>query len=288
MMQSSQNPVSSPPRIIGRTRRLLLQQRGVFDWIFHSGGGYVLNFTDRTMAEWFDENFDLDIFQARFQIEGGSKGKTLRGFVEVAEPRLVARVLRKLWEYRCLLGDGYVETDPNQEKQLKAWLEQFASELEEAPTLNFDEAFRDFSGDTSLQKLRASIENDLLAERHNVAVDRIHTYCVRRFRALLSSRGQDVNESASLDTLFSAYSRGVRDEGTVSEFAFPLLSVQHKTFYILNQTRNRRSLAHGNELLDASEAKFIIDCVLASLSFIGRLEDSRQEPITNLNDEIPF
>jgi hypothetical protein len=86
-----------PNKILGRSMRLTTKQREIFDCIFHSGGGYVLDFSDRTMAEWFEENCGLQIIQPRFQVEGSSKGKTLRGFVAVAEPCLVARVLRALW-----------------------------------------------------------------------------------------------------------------------------------------------------------------------------------------------
>ena len=80
----------------------------------------------------------------------------------------------------------------------------------------------------------------------------------------------------------------MRDEGAVSEFALPTLRVQHKLFDGLNQARNKRSFAHDNELLDISEAQFIIDCVLASLAFIERIEASRQSPAADPDDEIPF
>lgn len=278
---------SDAPRIIGRKRRLPSHQRTVFDQIFHSGGGYVLDFSDRTMAEWFEESFDLNIFQERFQVEGASKGKTLRGFVEVAEPRLVARILRTLWQYRCDL-DGYMEADPGDETRLKAWLEQFANELENASSLNLEDAFKDFSGDTTLPKLRASIAGDLVAEKPDVALDRVHTYCVKRFRALLNSRGQTVDAKTPLDAIFGAYGKALRDEGAVSAFALPTLRVQHKLFESLNQARNKRSFAHDNELLEVSEAQFIIDSVLASLAFIERIEAARNAKVSERDDEIPF
>lgn len=84
------------PRIIGRKNRLTSVERRTFDKIFQSGGGYVLDFSDASMGEWFEEYFDINIFHERYQITGRSKGKCLRGFVEVADARLVARVLRKL------------------------------------------------------------------------------------------------------------------------------------------------------------------------------------------------
>ena len=73
MTKETAGTPQSAPRIMGRTRRLTSQQRIVFDRIFHSGGGYVLDFSDRTMAEWFEETVGLDIFQERFQVDGISK-----------------------------------------------------------------------------------------------------------------------------------------------------------------------------------------------------------------------
>ena len=231
----------------------------------------MLDFSDRTMSEWFDENFDLNIFQERFQLGGNSKGKTLRGFVAVAEPRLVARVLGALWEYRCSLNE-FTESKPEEEQRLRAWLFKFIDELEKSSSMKIEDALRDFSNDTSLPKLRASIANDLIAENPDVAIDRIHTYCVKRFRTLLDHRGQNFDTKTPLHTIFGAYGKTLKDAGTVSEFALPTLRVQHKLFEGLNDARNKRSFAHDNQLLSVSEAQFIVDSVLAALAFIERIE----------------
>lgn len=258
---------------MGRTTRLPLSQRKIFDRIFQSSDGYVLDFSDRTMAEWFQETFGVDIFQERFQVEGRSKGKILRGFVAVAEPRLVAQVLRALWTYRRQMT-SIATNDPVEEARLLAWLEQFTSELDASSAVPLEEAIRDFAGDTTLAKLRASIAADLIAEKPDVSLDRVHTYCVKRFRHILSSRGQTFQPNTPLDALFGAYGRILKETAAVSDFALPTLRVQHKLFEGLNDIRNKRSLAHDNELLDLSEARFIIDCVLASLAFIERIEEN--------------
>ena len=259
--------------ILGRTKRLPTKQREVFDRIFGSGGGYVLDFSDRSMAEWFEETCGLQIFQPRFQGEGSSKGKTLRGFVAVAEPRFVARVLRALWAYRCSLKD-FTENDPADEARLTAWLEQFVAELDAASSMQIEDAIRNFSDDTTLAKLRASIAEDLIAEKPDIALDRVHTYCVKRLRHLLAAKGKPFDTGTPLDALFGAYGRILKETGAISEFALPTLRAQHKLFDGLNQARNKRSLAHDNELLDPSEAQFVIDCTLASLAFIERIEKS--------------
>lgn len=270
-------PQSSNSRILGRTTRLPTKQRETFDRIFHSGGGYVLDFSDRTMAEWFEETVGLQIFQPRFQVEGTSKGKTLRGFVAVAEPRLVARVLRALWAYRCSLPE-YVAQDSEEEARLAAWFGQFVDELDAASSMPIEDAIRDFSGDSTLVKLRASIASDLISEKPDVALDRMHTYCVKRLRHLLAAKGQEFNSDTALDALFGAYGRLLKESGAVSEFALPLLRVQHKVFDGLNHSRNKRSFAHDNELLDVSEAQFVIDCTLAALAFIERIEAANSAP----------
>ena len=293
MTQTDAKMDSEAFRIMGRRNRLPSAQRKFFDRIFHSGGGFVLDFSNRTMEEWFEEKFDIEIFQERFQIEGASKGNTLRGFVAVAEPRLVARVLRALWHYRCSPDrnsclERYTETDPTQEARLKAWLDQFTSELDNAPSLNLEDAFTNFSRDTTLPKLRASIAADLDAEKPDVALDRIHTYCVKRFRTLLRSRGQNFDARTPLHAIFGAYGKALRDEGRISEFVLPLLRVQHKLFESLNDARNKRSFAHDNELLAVSEAQFIVDSVLASLAFIERLETARKADLSEPDDSIPF
>lgn len=74
----------------------------------------------------------------------------------------------------------------------------------------------------------------------------------------------------------------------MSQFALPTLRVQHKLFEGLNDARNKRSFAHDNDLLAVSEARFIVDCVLASLSFIERIEADRDSANTTSDNEIPF
>lgn len=165
---------------------------------------------------------------------------------------------------------------------------QFANELENASSIRLSDAFKDFSRDTTPPKLRTAIATDLVAERPNVAIDRLHTYCVKRFRALLSERGTLVDASTPLHAIFGAYGKLLREEGMVSAFALPTLRVQHKLFEGLNDARNKRSFAHDNELLAVSEAQFIVDCVLASLAFIERIESNLSDVSSSVDEEIPF
>lgn len=62
--------------------------------------GYVLDFSNKTFSEFFEDEFQIDIYDDVYGIEGESKAKRLRSFVKLSSPRQAARVLRALWEHK--------------------------------------------------------------------------------------------------------------------------------------------------------------------------------------------
>jgi hypothetical protein len=52
------------------------------DDLFEMRGGYVLNFSDRTFAAFFREELDLEIDDPKWAVQGGSKGKRMRYFLQ--------------------------------------------------------------------------------------------------------------------------------------------------------------------------------------------------------------
>jgi hypothetical protein len=73
------------------------------DAVLEMGGGYVLDFTDRTFAEFFRDHGVL-IDDSRYSAEGGSKAKRLRYFLRSTPPPLSGKVLAGLLEYRLASG----------------------------------------------------------------------------------------------------------------------------------------------------------------------------------------
>lgn len=71
------------------------------DTVLGMGGGYVLDFNDRTFAEFFrDHGFRFG--DPKYSVEGGSKAKRLRYFLRVTPPPLSGKVLAGLLEYRLV------------------------------------------------------------------------------------------------------------------------------------------------------------------------------------------
>lgn len=81
----------------------------VIEDVLGMGNGYVLDFSDREFATFF-EDFGVDIGDDRYCADGLSKAKRLRRFLRGAAPSLVGQVLKGLWEHR-LVSDSAVVGD---------------------------------------------------------------------------------------------------------------------------------------------------------------------------------
>ena len=72
----------------------------LLDEVFEMGGGYVLDFSNRTFSEFFIEELAINIDDSAFDINGTSKAKRLRCYLRQASTDNVIKVLLALWEYR--------------------------------------------------------------------------------------------------------------------------------------------------------------------------------------------
>jgi len=71
-------------------------------------GGYVLNFSDRTYSDFFREN-GINIDAQKYQVNGSSKMKRLRGFWEIESDLVVGKLLAALLEYASVVGQVTAE-----------------------------------------------------------------------------------------------------------------------------------------------------------------------------------
>ena len=62
------------------------------------GSGYVLNFSNRTFAEFFIDSFGVDIYDSKYDYGSGSKANRMRAFWEHESNYLVGKALGLLFE----------------------------------------------------------------------------------------------------------------------------------------------------------------------------------------------
>jgi hypothetical protein len=72
----------------------------ILDNLFEMGGGYVLNFSNKTFSEFFAGELNIDIDDQKYDRDGTSKGKRLKCFLQTVDRETVIRTLNALWEYR--------------------------------------------------------------------------------------------------------------------------------------------------------------------------------------------
>lgn len=78
---------------------LTTNEKQILEKLFQMGGGYVLNFSDRTMGEFFRDDLKLNIYSKKYRYASGSKANCLRGFWMAADDKTVGRSILKLIEY---------------------------------------------------------------------------------------------------------------------------------------------------------------------------------------------
>jgi hypothetical protein len=240
------------------------------------GFGYVLDFSDRTMEEFFEDEFGVAIFSEEFQVNGSSKRNCLKTFILASPPTLALKVLRALWEIREGLLDN--ARDSSQLNEARKATEPFRKVIERLETLKdapLTDGIDTYTSDRTLEELVADIERTLNAEKPEVAIDHLHTYCMKKIAHLLETRGLEVDPDESLHSRFGRYRKQIVQERDLSEFTDRAMKSAISLFEAFNELRNNHSLAHDNEILDPIEARYVITTINSLLVLIRALESKR-------------
>lgn len=248
-------------------------EMGVFDDAFDMRSGYVLDFTDRTMAEFFDAEFGIDIYQEKYQFNGTSKAKRLRAFIQTEDEYTVAKVARTLWRHRESLP-RYQSQSPETDA-LKTRFFDLVHRIEGGGAVPRTDALERFKNDETLEELIAAIERDISANKPAAALDRLHTYCMKKFAHLLDERGIVWDRNDPLQSRVGKYVKALEAERNIREITRRIVKSAISVFEQFNDVRNNRSFAHDNDLIDNAEARFIFDAISAFLRFVKTVETSR-------------
>jgi hypothetical protein len=244
----------------------------VFDDAFDMHGGYVLDFSDRTFSQFFDDEFGLNIYDEKYCFNGSSKAKHLRAFITIEDELIVSRVLRRIWEYRERIP-AYQSAENCE--TLKVRLFELLTKIEGGGAIPRTDAIERFKRDETLEELVAAIERDIGANKPIATLDRLHTYCMKKFAHLLDERRIAWDRAEPLHSRVGKYVKALRQERQLGDVTSQIVKSSIGIFDKLNDVRNNRSLAHDNQLLDQGEARFIYDAITAFLRFVKSIEATR-------------
>jgi Abortive infection C-terminus len=178
------------------------------DEVFGMGGGYVLDFSNRTFAEFFEDEFGINIYQEKYEFRGGSKANRLRAFIEAEDGFLVGKVLRRMWQVR---EAEYVQADPTRSlpEAMQARFFDLVGRIEAGfaqpvlgslsgavEILNFDTVSRD------LERALASAQRDP-EDAVTAACATVESVC----RSILLEVGESLPDKKDIKELFGAIRR---------------------------------------------------------------------------------
>jgi len=261
-------------------------ERRKLERLFCMGDGYVLNFSDRTFGEFFDEHTRIDINAASYRERGTSKATRLRCFWSTETNHVVGKVIEAMILYgefeSCLFRELGL-TDECWKIAKRLLLDTPVAELD-ALTATVNE--RDF--ETVAQHIREAIEKN----QPEAALDRLHTFVIKYVRTLCEMRGIEVNRDKALHSIFGEYVKRLRDTGHLESLMTErIIKSSISVLEDFNDVRNNKSLAHDNPILNYEESLLIFNHVASSIRFIKSLETQIKhnlQPVTTMNDDLPF
>lgn len=233
--------------------------------------GYVLDFTDASFNHFVQAAFAIDITAWMYTRDGTSKAKRLRAFLRALVPGAQAEVLREFWIYRQRRAETYPALRPSVEQQ---FLEMVASLEGGGPSIDLD-GIEKFSDDPTLGELVDAIEREIQANAPHAALDRLHTYTMKKFADLLRADGTEVGPKDSLHGRAGRYINALRRSGQIGEVSDQIAKSATQIFERFNDVRNNRSLAHDNQLLGKAEGRYVFETVLSLLRFIKALDEAK-------------
>ncbi len=237
--------------------------------LFGMGSGYVLNFSDRTFSEFFEDIARLDIDQERYHEQGSSKAKRLRTFWRIDSNHLVGKVTEAMiqygWEEKCLSGSD----DPN----LKDDCWKIAQRLKsDTPVAELD-ALSAINDEKDFEVVAQHVKEAIEKNQPEAALDRLHIFTVKFMRTLCEQHGIEVTREKALHSVFGEYVKRLKEEGHLeAQMTERILKSSISVFEAFNHVRNDKSLAHDNPILNYEEALLIFNHVAATIRFIKNLE----------------
>ncbi|MGX7896042.1 abortive infection family protein [Tsuneonella sp. HG222] len=241
------------------------------DELLGMSGGYVMDLSNRELADLVREELGAEIEDWAYAVRGTSKAKRLRCLIEAIEPADAARLLRALWDHREHRGwtpGDVVEPRPSVVRgRFMAVVERLERQIGASDTA----ALSRFDESATLEELIAAINRDVAIGAHAAAVDRLHTYSCKRFAHLLRGVGLDCEREEPLHSRVGKYAKHLNASRNLRPITVQILKNSTGVLQAFNDVRNNASFAHDNEIVGPDEARLIVDSVLSVLRFVERV-----------------
>ncbi len=249
---------------------LTSHERRKLEKLFGMSSGYVLDFSNRTFSEFFEEYLGKDIYHAKYDTHGTSKANHLRSFCDQEPNAVVAKCIYELIEHARHEGLSAI-----QDQALVAeCLAIHARLTQDKPVADIEAIRADADDDRDFELVARAAAECIEKNQPELGLDRLHTFMVKFVRKLCEERGLAADRNVPLNGLFAAYVKKLQGDGHLgSQMAEQILRSSIGNLEQFNHVRNKHSLAHDNPVLTYDEALLIFNHVASTVRFVKALDD---------------
>jgi hypothetical protein len=258
--------------------------------LFQMQDGYVLQFSNKTFADFIFEYLQIDIYSEYYADLGESKANRLRTFWKKESINRVGTLNKKLIEkWKENKNQQYAKISDEEELLYNECIE-IANKLLESNIVEGIEVIKEISDDRDFSLLATSIKESIAKNEPEVALDRLHTYLIKFIRKLCENHLIDFKKEESLNAIYGKYINFINSKGMIeSPMAEKILKYSINIIEAFNDIRNNRSLAHDNPILNYSESILIFNNIINAIRFIENIENKTKKEIENCNlEDLPF
>jgi len=253
---------------------------------FGMSSGYVLNFSNRTIEDFFEESVGIDIYDSKYDNASGSKANRMRAFWDTEPNHIVAQMLEALvldWDEYTNFGAA----PPSDE------FKKIIQRLKESAPVPDIGAIKPNAEEKGFESLAKAVRESIEKNEPETGLDRLHTFLVKYFRNLCIKHGVNIQKEKPLHSLVGEYIKAIKEKGYIeSEITERILKSTISVMEAFNKIRNDHSYAHDNQVLNYNESLLIFGHVTSSVRFIEAIENrpkkKKDTPKVTWDEDIPF
>ena len=242
-------------------------EKRTLERLLSMGGGYVVNFSNRTFQEFFLDVLGLDIYDPVYDRGSGSKANRLRAFWDREPDHLVGKALSAMMD---IVQEGF---EPDMD--LLARGRAIAARLHGAAGVDDLSAIAPNAEETDFETLARVVHDSINAGEPEVGLDRLHTFVVKYVHVLAEAEGIEVSKEKPLHGVFGEVLKALRARGLITtDMTERILKSAISTLESFNTVRNDHTFAHPNPLLSFDEGLVIFRHVASTIRFLRCITDT--------------
>ena len=245
---------------------LAVMEKRKLERAFGMNSGYVLNFSNRTMEDFFRDSVGIEIYDKKYDRDSGSKANRMRAFWEIESNYVVGKLLFDIFSNWTELSSELLPED----------CLKIANRLKESAPVPELDAIQAISEEKDFEALAKSVRESIERNEPENGLDRLHTFLLKYFRTKCKKYSLEMDRNKPLHSLVGEYIKAIKKEGLIeSEMTERILKSSISVMEAFCDVRNNQSYAHDNQVLNYNESLLIFGHVTNAVRFIEKLEASK-------------